>query len=89
MTVRQTRLQLGLNQTEFGARLGVKQTTVSSWEQGKLAPTNSLVKMKAMLDNQEAGVRGSTPVIPVSTRKPPETYMDLQPGQVDIPPSHG
>lgn len=37
------RRSLGLNQTEFGARLGYRQTTVAGWENGGRAPNDAVV----------------------------------------------
>ncbi len=42
--IKQLRSSLGLNQTEFGEKLGVKQTTVASWESGNRTPTESALR---------------------------------------------
>lgn len=41
--IKTVRKHYHLNQTEFGARLGVKQTTVAGWETGMNIPSNSSV----------------------------------------------
>lgn len=47
--IKNIRKYLKLNQTEFGARLGVKQTTVASWELGTRDPQDMVIK--AICDN--------------------------------------
>ncbi len=41
--IRALRKQLGLNQTEFGARIGVKQTTIAGYERGASTPLDAVV----------------------------------------------
>lgn len=41
--IRSLRELLGLSQSSFGAKVGVKQNTVSSWEAGKITPNDSAV----------------------------------------------
>lgn len=41
--IRFLREETGLNQVEFGARVGVKQTTISGWESGRIVPNESAV----------------------------------------------
>lgn len=41
--VRHIREQLGLSQAEFGARVGVQQTTVSHWEQRLRRPSRAAI----------------------------------------------
>ena len=41
--IRALRKQLGLNQTEFGARIGVKQTTIAGYERGSSTPLDAVV----------------------------------------------
>lgn len=41
--IRQLRKELGLNQTEFGERIGVKQTTIAGYETGAKNPMESVV----------------------------------------------
>ncbi|GEM_PF-1633018 len=38
LTIRQTRLLLGLNQAQFAEKIGVSQTMVSQWEKGRAKP---------------------------------------------------
>lgn len=40
--IKELRKSLGLNQTEFGARIGIKQTTVAGYENGR-APLDTVV----------------------------------------------
>lgn len=41
--IRLLRKQLGLNQTEFGARIGVKQTTIAGYERGASTPLDAVI----------------------------------------------
>lgn len=41
--IKALRVALGLNQTEFGARLGYRQTTVAGWESGGRSPNDAVV----------------------------------------------
>ncbi len=41
--IKSLRLALGLNQTAFGARLGVRQTTVAGWETGLRVPSDAVI----------------------------------------------
>ena len=41
--IRALRKQLGLNQTEFGAKIGVKQTTIAGYERGSSTPLDAVV----------------------------------------------
>lgn len=41
--IRSLRELLGLSQSSFGAKVGVKQNTVSSWEAGKITPNDSAI----------------------------------------------
>lgn len=41
--IRILRKQLGLNQTEFGARIGVKQTTIAGYERGASTPLDAVI----------------------------------------------
>lgn len=43
--IRQLRKQLGLSQTEFGERLGIKQTTVAGYETGGRTPIDAVVSL--------------------------------------------
>ena len=43
--IRQLRKELKLNQTEFGKRLGIKQTTVAGYETGGRAPIDAVVSL--------------------------------------------
>lgn len=43
--IKSLRKYLGMNQTEFGARLGVKQTTVAGWESGGRVPLESILTL--------------------------------------------
>ena len=42
--IKNIRKSLKLNQTEFGLRIGVKQTTVASWELGNREPQDVVIK---------------------------------------------
>ena len=42
--IKNIRKNLKLSQTEFGARIGVKQTTVASWELGNRDPQDVVIK---------------------------------------------
>ena len=42
--IREIRRSYGLNQTEFGKRLGIKQTTVAGYETGAKNPMDSVIK---------------------------------------------
>ena len=41
--IKSLRLGLGLNQTAFGARLGVRQTTVAGWLTGLRVPSDAVI----------------------------------------------
>lgn len=41
--IKALRIELGLNQTEFGARLGIKQTTVAGYENGTRLPGDAMI----------------------------------------------
>ncbi len=41
--IRFVRSQAGLNQTEFGRRIGAAQNTVSAWEKDKVIPADSAI----------------------------------------------
>lgn len=41
--IRQLRKALDLNQTEFGERIGIKQTTVAGYERGAREPLDSVI----------------------------------------------
>ena len=41
--IRLVRSQSGLNQTEFGQRIGAAQNTVSAWEKDKVIPADSAI----------------------------------------------
>ena len=41
--IKSLRLALGLNQTVFGARLGVRQTTVAGWGTGLRVPSDAVI----------------------------------------------
>ena len=41
--IKQLRKHLGLNQTEFGARIGVKQTSIAGYETGARVPIDAVI----------------------------------------------
>lgn len=41
--IRELRESLGLNQTDFGARIGVKQTTIAGYENGTRTPQDAVL----------------------------------------------
>lgn len=41
--IRLLRKELGLNQTDFGKRIGVKQTTIAGYETGKKNPMDAVI----------------------------------------------
>ncbi len=41
--IKELRKQLGLSQTEFGAKIGVKQTTVAGYENGLRSPSDAAI----------------------------------------------
>lgn len=41
--IRELRKKLGMNQTEFGARIGLKQTTIAGYENGSRNPLDSII----------------------------------------------
>jgi len=41
--IKEVRTTLGLNQTEFGARIGVKQTTIAGYENGARVPLDTVI----------------------------------------------
>lgn len=41
--IKQLRKHLGLNQTEFGSRIGVKQTSVAGYETGARVPIDAVI----------------------------------------------
>lgn len=41
--IKSLRIELGLNQTEFGSRLGIKQTTVAGYENGARSPGDAMI----------------------------------------------
>lgn len=42
--IKELREALGINQTEFGQRIGAKQTTIASYETGRREPINSVIR---------------------------------------------
>ena len=42
--IRTIRKSVGLNQTDFGARIGVKQTAVAAWESGTRTPMDAIIQ---------------------------------------------
>lgn len=42
--IKELRKSLGLNQTEFGAKLGITTSAISGYELGTIAPSNSIIK---------------------------------------------
>ena len=43
--IKAIRKHYGLNQTDFGARLGVKQTTVAGWESSSRTPLEPIISL--------------------------------------------
>ena len=43
--IKELRKKLGLSQTEFGARLGIKQTTVAGYETGGRTPIDAVISL--------------------------------------------
>lgn len=41
--IRELRKKLGMNQTEFGARIGLKQTSIAGYENGSRNPLDSII----------------------------------------------
>jgi transcriptional regulator with XRE-family HTH domain len=41
--IKELRKELGLNQTEFGEKLGVKQTTIAGYENGSRQPLDTVI----------------------------------------------
>lgn len=41
--IKELRSRVGLNQTDFGARIGVKQSTIAGWETGQRIPPDSAI----------------------------------------------
>lgn len=41
--IKELRKKLGMNQTEFGARIGLKQTTIAGYENGSRNPLDSII----------------------------------------------
>lgn len=41
--IKELRSHVGLNQTDFGARIGVRQSTVAGWETGQRIPPDSAI----------------------------------------------
>ncbi len=49
--LKELRLKKGLTQTELGEKVGVKQNTLTNWENGKREPSfENLVKLADLLD---------------------------------------
>ena len=42
--IKELRKSLGLNQTEFGAKLGISTSAISGYELGTIVPSNSIIK---------------------------------------------
>ncbi|MBR1663575.1 MAG: helix-turn-helix transcriptional regulator [Ruminococcus sp.] len=42
--IKQLRLSLGINQVEFGRRLGVSKQCISNWENGNIQPSIDMLK---------------------------------------------
>lgn len=51
--IKALRLHMGLTQTEFAERLGVRQATVSEWEKGIHVPSRATFKYLTLIANQE------------------------------------
>lgn len=41
--IKELRSHVGLNQTDFGARIGVRQSTIAGWETGQRIPPDSSI----------------------------------------------
>ena len=41
--IKELRSHVGLNQTDFGARIGVRQSTIAGWETGQRIPPDSAI----------------------------------------------
>lgn len=41
--IKELRIDHGLTQSEFGSRIGTKQTTVASWELGNRVPSDAII----------------------------------------------
>lgn len=54
------RTRLGENQTTFGQRFGVDQSTVSKWEHGAQTPEPRTLDLFALLEEEAAGDAGSS-----------------------------
>lgn len=55
--IQKLRKGLGLSQTEFANRMGIRQATVSDWETGKQQPSPMA---RRLLDRMAGGTRGKT-----------------------------
>ena len=49
MLVRATRIQLGLSQSEFAARIDTPLATLRDWEQGRFAPPGAALGLMRLL----------------------------------------
>jgi DNA-binding transcriptional regulator YiaG len=54
-SIKALRLHLGLQQREFAEKIGVRQQTISEWEQGTYAPRRSMGKFLSQIA-REAGL---------------------------------
>jgi len=50
--VKALRLHMGLNQTQFAEKLGVRQQTISEWETGVYSPSRATCKYLSMVAEQ-------------------------------------
>jgi len=51
LNIKEFRIQMGLNQCEFGKLFGVKTNRISSWERNETEPSyNTLIKIAHTLD---------------------------------------
>lgn len=64
--IRAARRQLGLNQADFAARLGVNQATVSRWESGSVPDVNALERISKLTGIDMAALVNAEVAIPAS-----------------------
>lgn len=56
--IKELRKALGINQSDFGARLGVKDSTVSRWESGeRTVPDSAIISMSRTFGVSETWLR--------------------------------
>lgn len=83
--IKKIRKDAGLNQTEFGARLGVNQSTIAGYESGNNPPGSIIVLLKEKFNvNEEWLINGTgEPYVPQTQNQQIASFMNSVMEDVD------